>query len=73
MYHFHIGDSVKIRQFAELAHTSPHPPMLSAGHGGIIKAFTEGMYHQTDEMYDVLFDNETRVRYILFSDLLRRR
>jgi len=73
MYRFHVGDPVKIRPFAELAHTTMHPPLLHAEHTGIIKAFTTDMYDPMDEMYDVLFDGETQVRYILFSDLCKCR
>ena len=49
------------------------PPLLHAEHAGIIKAFTKDMYDPMDEMYDVLFDGETEIRYILFSDLCKCR
>jgi len=73
MYRFRVGDLVKIRPFAELAHTTTQPPLLHAEHAGIIKAFTKDMYDPMDEMYDVLFDGETEIRYILFSDLCKCR
>ena len=73
MYHFHVGDPVKIRPFAELAHTTTQPPLLHAEHAGVIAAFTRDMYDPVDEMYDVLFDGETEIRYILFSDLCKGR
>ena len=70
MYRFRTEERVKIRPSASLAYTGPG---LHAGHCGVIMAHTKGMYYPNDEMYDVLFDGEDKVRYIGFSDLRRNR
>jgi len=70
MYRFRVQEHVKIRPSANLTYTSPG---LQMGHCGVIIAHTTGMYHPTDEMYDVLFEGEHEIRYVCFSDLLRNR
>lgn len=57
-----------LRKGANLSFT---PSGLKEMHAGAIADFTKGMFDKTDEMYDVLFDGETQIRYILFSDLQR--
>ena len=69
MYKFRLQDPVSLRDSANLTFTGPG---LQPGHKGNITGYTKGMYHATDEMYDVLFVGESSVRYICFSDLRRQ-
>lgn len=69
MYKFRLQDPVSLRDTANLTFTGPG---LQPGHKGNITGYTKGMYHATDEMYDVLFVGESSVRYICFSDLKRQ-
>jgi len=68
MYHFRIADCVKLIPLANLTFTESG---LHSGHCGHIVAYTTGMYDPVDEMYDVIFEGESHVRYICFSDLQR--
>jgi len=68
MYLLRKEDRVSLKTGAKLTFTSEG---LHAQHSGTIVDYTKGMYTKTDPMYTVLFDGETEVRYILFSDLCR--
>jgi len=68
MYYFRVNDRVKLAPSANLTFTEPG---LSVGQCGRIAAYTPGMYDPVDEMYNVIFEGESFVRYICFSDLQR--
>jgi len=69
MYVFRRGDRVSLVAGADLTFvTNPRP---REKHCGFIVDYTAGMYEPSNEMYSVLFDGETEIRYILRSDMQR--
>jgi len=65
MYRLRKEARAVLRHGATLTFTGPG---LRPRHVGTIVGFTAGMYDKADEMYDVRFEGEDHVRYILFSD-----
>jgi len=67
-YRFRRQERVMLRKGANLSFTTSGLRLM---HTGVIVDFPIALFDKTDEMYQVLFDDEVESRYVVFSDLQR--